>query len=67
VLSFGVSYFRSHTVYILSQSTVKSCSKLKPIALKNRCHQIILMVVVDRERSSALVVERVIDYCRVAF
>jgi hypothetical protein len=67
VLSFSVSCFRSYTVYILSQSTVKSRSKLKPIALKNRCHQIILTAVVDRERSSTLVVKRIIDHYRVAF
>jgi hypothetical protein len=46
---------------MLSHSRVKSRSKLKPIALKNRYHQIILTAAVDRERSSALVVERVTD------
>ena len=54
-------------VCILSQSTVKSRSKLNPIALKNLYHQIILTAVVDRERSSALVVERVTDRYKVAF
>jgi hypothetical protein len=54
-------------VCILSQSRVKSRSRLKPIALKNRYHQIILTAVVDRERSSASVVKRVTDRCRVAF
>ena len=67
VLSFGVSCLRSRTVYILLQSTVKSRSKLNPIALKNLYHQIILTVVVDREKSSALVVKRVTNYCKVAF
>ena len=67
MLSFSVSCLRSYTVYILSQSTVKSRSKLKPIALKNRYYQMILTAVVDREKSSALVVKRVIDRCRVAF
>jgi hypothetical protein len=54
-------------VCILSQSRVKSRSRLKPIASKNRCHQIISTAAVDRERSSASVVERVTDRCRVAF
>jgi hypothetical protein len=54
-------------VCILSQSIVKSGSKLKLIALKNLCHQIILTVVVDRERSSALVVKRVTNRYKVAF
>jgi len=67
VLSFSISCFRSHTVYILSQSTIKSHSKLKPITLKNRYHQIISTAAVDRERSSTLVVERITDYYRVAF
>jgi len=44
-------------VYILSHNRVNSRSKLKPIALKKRCHQIILTAAIDRERSSALVVK----------
>ena len=67
MLSFGVSCLRSRIVYILLQSTVKSRSKLKPIALKNLYYQIISTAVVDRERSSALVVERVTDRYKVAF
>ena len=54
-------------VYILSHNRVNSRSKLKPIALKNRCYQIILTAAVDRERSSALVVEQVTNYYRVTF
>ena len=54
-------------VCILSQSIVNSRSKLKPIALKNHYHQIILTAAVDTERSSASVVKRVTDYYRVAF
>ena len=67
VSSFGVSYLSRRTVYILSQSRVNSRSKLKPIALKNCCHQIISTAVVDRERSSTSVVKRVTDYYKVAF
>ena len=52
---------------MLSHSRVKSRSKLKPIALKNRCHQIILTAAVDRERSSTLVVKRITDCYKVAF
>jgi len=54
-------------VCILLQSTVKSRSKLKPIALKNCCHQIISTAAVNRERSSASVVKRVTNHCKVAF
>ena len=52
---------------MLSQSRVKSRSRLKPIALKNRCHQIISTAAVDRERSSASVVKRITDRYKVAF
>jgi len=54
-------------VCILSHSRVNLRSKLKPIALKKRCHQIILTAAIDRERRSALVVKRVTNLCRVAF
>jgi hypothetical protein len=67
VSSFGVSCLSRRTVCILSQSRVKLRSILNPIALKNRYHQIISTAVVDRERSSASVVERVTDRYKVAF
>ena len=50
-----------------SCSRVNSRSKLRLIILKNYCHQIILTVVVDRERSFASVVNRVTDCYKVAF
>jgi len=52
---------------MLLYSRVNSRSKLKLIALKKRCHQIILTAAIDRERSSALVVKQVINLYRVAF
>jgi len=67
MLSFSILCFRSYIVYILLQSRVNLRSKLKPITLKKRYHQIILTAAIDRERSFALVVKQVTNYYRITF